>query len=162
MMSKRQGSPAEAGYPDGFELPRHTRYDPHRSSRSSCRPNTQIGVKVTSTSSPSTSGTQGYQEEFRGDAAGAREPPRHRVYGNPDSNWGYNTRRGEAGRRRGSCRQRRGQTAKLLEATKIIAEDAASNWLYLYPQIVVSASGSPAIRSTAQLAIFAYGIQKAN
>ena len=32
------------------------------------------------------------------------------------------------------------QTAKLREANKIIATEAASNWLYLYPQIVVAAS----------------------
>ncbi|MGR3373184.1 MAG: hypothetical protein ACU0D1_10285 [Pseudooceanicola nanhaiensis] len=30
------------------------------------------------------------------------------------------------------------QTEMLAEANRIIAEDAASMWLYLYPQIVVS------------------------
>ena len=54
------------------------------------------------------------------------------------------------------------QTAKLLEANKLIAEDAASNWLYLYPQIVVSAAnvtGYPVNGLNSQF--FAYGIKKA-
>ena len=84
-------------------------------------------------------------------------------YGNPDFYWGYNnptvtdliasaeTQPTEAD-----------QTAKLLEANKLIAEDAASNWLYLYPQIVVSAanvSGYPINGLNSQF--FAYGIKKA-
>ena len=55
------------------------------------------------------------------------------------------------------------QTQKLTEANRIIAEDAASNWLYLYPQIVVSAAnvtGYPTNGLNAQF--FAYDIQKTN
>ena len=53
------------------------------------------------------------------------------------------------------------QTAKLTEANKLIAEDAASNWLYLYPQIVVSAAnvtGYPVNGLNSQF--FAYDIKK--
>jgi len=53
------------------------------------------------------------------------------------------------------------QVAKLTEANKIIAEDAAGNWLYLYPQIVVSAAnvtGYPINGLNSQF--FAYDIQK--
>ena len=54
------------------------------------------------------------------------------------------------------------QVAKLTEANKLIAEDAAGNWLYLYPQIVVSAAnvtGYPVNGLNSQF--FAYGIKKA-
>ena len=53
-------------------------------------------------------------------------------------------------------------SAKLTEANKQIAEDAAGNWLYLYPQIVVSSStvtGYPVNGLNSQF--FAYGITKA-
>ena len=66
--------------------------------------------------------------------------------------------------RRGAdpCWTEADQIAKLTEANKLIAEDAASNWLYLYPQIVVSAAnvtGYPVNGLNSQF--FAYGIQKA-
>ncbi len=51
---------------------------------------------------------------------------------------------------------------KLTDANKLIAEDAASNWLYLYPQIVVSAanvSGYPINGLNSQF--YASGIKKA-
>ena len=54
-------------------------------------------------------------------------------------------------------------TAKLKEANKIIATEAASNWLYLYPQIVVSkksVTGYPLNGLNSQF--FAYGIKKAD
>ena len=54
------------------------------------------------------------------------------------------------------------QAEKLKEANTIIAEDAASNWFYLYPQIVVSkatVSGYPLNGLNSQF--FAYGITKA-
>ena len=70
-------------------------------------------------------------------------------YGNPDFYWGYNNPEVVkliAGL--GDRSHDREQVAKLTEANQQIAEDAASDWLYLYPQIVVSTASSPAIRST--------------
>ena len=84
-------------------------------------------------------------------------------YGNPDFYWGYNNpdvvklvADAEAAATEAD------QVAKLTEANKLIAEDAASNWLYLYPQIVVSSStvtGYPVNGLNSQF--FAYGIKKA-
>ena len=54
------------------------------------------------------------------------------------------------------------QTADLKKANEIIANDAASDWLYLYPQIVVSSSkvtGYPVNGLNSQF--FVYGIKKA-
>ena len=84
-------------------------------------------------------------------------------YGNPDFYWGYNNptvieliKQSEAA---SSIDE---QTAKLTEANRLIAEDAASDWLYLYPQIVVSASnvtGYPINGLNSQF--YAAGIEKA-
>ena len=83
-------------------------------------------------------------------------------YGNPDFYWGYNNpkvvdliKASEAAANTDE------QTAKLKQANTIIAEDAASNWLYLYPQIVVSSSavtGYPVNGLNSQF--FANGIKK--
>ena len=54
------------------------------------------------------------------------------------------------------------QTAKLKEANTIIATEAASNWLYLYPQIVVASSevsGFPVNGLNSQF--YVYNITKA-
>nr|WP_269452100.1 ABC transporter substrate-binding protein [Tessaracoccus coleopterorum] len=62
-------------------------------------------------------------------------------YGNPDFYWGYDN--AEVQRLIGEAEQATSeadQTAKLKEANRIIATEAASNWLYLYPQIVVASS----------------------
>ena len=62
-------------------------------------------------------------------------------YGNPDFYWGYNnpevTKLISGSESAKSIDE---QTKMLTEANRIIAEDAASMWLYLYPQIVVSTS----------------------
>ena len=62
-------------------------------------------------------------------------------YGNPDFYWGYNnpevtTWVAEAE----AATTTDEQTAKLKQVNEQIAADAASVWLYLYPQIVVSSS----------------------
>ena len=54
------------------------------------------------------------------------------------------------------------QTADIKKANEIIAKEAASDWLYLYPQIVVAASdvtGYPLNGLNSQF--FVYGIKKA-
>ncbi|RYE09976.1 MAG: ABC transporter substrate-binding protein [Hyphomicrobiales bacterium] len=159
---------AEAGYPDGFEFTLDTPdYDPHPIVAQFLQAEyAKIGVKVNINIITANEWyTKVYQEKnFQ---ATLQEHVNHRdivFYGNPDFYWGYNNpdvvklvADAEAAN---SVDE---QTAKLTEANKIIAEDAASNWLYLYPQIVVSAAnvtGYPVNGLNSQF--FAYGIKKAN
>jgi peptide/nickel transport system substrate-binding protein len=99
-------------------------------------------------------------------AATLQEHVNHRdivFYGNPDFYWGYNNpdvikliADSEAAATTDE------QTADLKKANEIIANDAASDWLYLYPQIVVSSAkvtGYPLNGLNSQF--FAYGIKKA-
>lgn len=159
---------AEAGYPDGFTFTIDTPdYDPHPLVAQFLQ-SEFAKVGVTANINIITANewyTKVYQEHnFE---ATLQEHVNHRdivFYGNPDFYWGYNNpdvvkliADAEAAN---SVDE---QTAKLTEANKIIAEDAASNWLYLYPQIVVSAAnvtGYPVNGLNSQF--FAYGIKKAN
>lgn len=83
-------------------------------------------------------------------------------YGNPDFYWGYDnpevtTLVAEAE----AAATTDEQTAKLTRVNEIIAEDAASVWLYLYPQIVVARSnlsGYPVNGLNSQF--YAYDITK--
>jgi peptide/nickel transport system substrate-binding protein len=157
---------AEAGYPDGFEFTLDTPdYDPHPIVAQFLQSEyAKIGVKVNINIITANEWyTKVYQaHDFQ---ATLQEHVNHRdivFYGNPDFYWGYNNpdvvkliADAEAA---GSQAE---QVEKLTEANKIIAEDAASNWLYLYPQIVVSAAnvtGYPINGLNSQF--FAYGIQK--
>ena len=159
---------AEAGYPDGFEFTLDTPdYDPHPIVAQFLQTEyAKVGVKVNINIITANEWyTKVYQEKnFQ---ATLQEHVNHRdivFYGNPDFYWGYNNPEvvklvAEAE----SADSEADQTAKLLEANKIIAEDAASNWLYLYPQIVVSAAnvtGYPVNGLNSQF--FAYGIKKAD
>jgi peptide/nickel transport system substrate-binding protein len=62
-------------------------------------------------------------------------------YGNPDFYWGYDnpqvTQWVAEAEQASSVEE---QTAKLKQVNEQIAADAASAWLYLYPQIVVASS----------------------
>lgn len=159
---------AEAGYPDGFEFTLDTPdYDPHPIVAQFLQAEyAKIGVTVNINIITANEWyTKVYQEKnFQ---ATLQEHVNHRdivFYGNPDFYWGYNNPEvvkliadSE------SAASEEDQTAKLQQANEIIAEDAASNWLYLYPQIVVSAanvSGYPVNGLNSQF--FAYDIQKAN
>lgn len=159
---------AEAGYPDGFEFTLDTPdYDPHPLVAQFLQAEyAKIGVTVNINIITANEWyTKVYQEQnFQ---ATLQEHVNHRdivFYGNPDFYWGYNNPEvvqliaaAEAAASEDE------QTAKLRQANEIIAEDAASNWLYLYPQIVVSAanvSGYPVNGLNSQF--FAYDIQKAN
>jgi peptide/nickel transport system substrate-binding protein len=159
---------AEAGYPDGFEFTLDTPdYDPHPLVAQFLQAEyAEIGVTVNINIITANEWyTKVYQEKnFQ---ATLQEHVNHRdivFYGNPDFYWGYNNPEvvqlvadSEAAPSEDE------QTAKLRQANEIIAEDAASNWLYLYPQIVVSAanvSGYPVNGLNSQF--FAYDIQKAN
>jgi peptide/nickel transport system substrate-binding protein len=83
-------------------------------------------------------------------------------YGNPDFYWGYNnpnvTRLVAEAEQAASPEE---QTRKLLEVNRIIANEAASVWLYLYPQIIIASSrlsGYPVNGLNSQF--YAYNIVK--
>jgi peptide/nickel transport system substrate-binding protein len=158
---------AEAGFPDGFTFTLDTPdYDPHPIVAEFIKSElAKVGVTVDINIITANEWyTKVYQSlDF---AATLQEHVNHRdivFYGNPDFYWGYNNpkvidliKQSEASATVDD------QTAKLLEANKLIAEDAASDWLYLYPQIVVSAAsvtGYPVNGLNSQF--FAYDIQKA-
>lgn len=159
---------AEAGYPDGFEFTLDTPdYDPHPLVAQFLQTEfAKIGVTVNINIITANEWyTKIYQE--RDFEATLQEHVNHRdivFYGNPDFYWGYNNPEvvqliedAEAATSEAE------QVEKLTEANRIIAEDAASIWLYLYPQIVVSAAnvtGYPVNGLNSQF--FAYDIQKSN
>ena len=157
----------EAGYPDGFTFTIDTpNYDPHPIAAQFIQSElAKIGVTVKINV---ITANEWYTKVYKAHdfQATLQEHVNHRdivFYGNPDFYWGYNNpkvvdliKEAEAGTTTDE------QTAKLTEANKIIAEDAASNWFYLYPQIVVSkksVSGYPINGLNSQF--FAYDIVKA-
>ncbi|MCW5722035.1 MAG: ABC transporter substrate-binding protein [Devosia sp.] len=158
---------AEAGYADGFEFTLDTPdYDPHPIVAQFLQAEyAKIGVTVNiNVITANEWYTKIYQE--RNFEATLQEHVNHRdivFYGNPDFYWGYNNPEvvkliadAEAA---GSEAE---QVEKLTQANRIIADDAAGNWLYLYPQIVVSAAnvtGYPVNGLNSQF--FAYDIEKA-
>ncbi|MDR3130246.1 MAG: ABC transporter substrate-binding protein [Treponema sp.] len=83
-------------------------------------------------------------------------------YGNPDFYWGYNNPRvTELVNQAEQSVSVDEQTRKLLEVNRIIANEAASVWLYLYPQIVIASSrlsGYPVNGLNSQF--YAYNILK--
>ncbi|MCQ1775972.1 ABC transporter substrate-binding protein [Neorhizobium galegae] len=135
---------AEAGYPNGFTFTIDTpNYDPHPIAAQFLQTElAKVGVKVNINL---ITANEWYTKVYKAHdfQATLQEHVNHRdivFYGNPDFYWGYNNskvvdliKQSEASATTDE------QTARLKEANTIIAEDAASNWLYLYPQIVVSA-----------------------
>lgn len=158
---------AEAGFPDGFTFTIDTpNYDPHPLVAQFIQQEL-AKVGVTAKINIITANewyTKIYQKhDFQ---ATLQEHVNHRdivFYGNPDFYWGYNNPQvtqliADAE----DAKDEAEQTAKLTEANKIIAEDAASDWFYLYPQIVVSSakvSGFPVNGLNSQF--FAGNIKKA-
>ena len=158
---------AEAGFPDGFTFTLDTPdYDPHPIVAEFIKSElAKVGVTVEINIITANEWyTKVYQShDF---AATLQEHVNHRdivFYGNPDFYWGYNNPKViELIKQSEASATVDEQTAKLSEANKLIAEDAASDWLYLYPQIVVSASsvtGYPVNGLNSQF--FAYAIEKA-
>lgn len=158
---------AEAGYPNGFEFTLDTPdYDPHPLVAQFLQAEyAKVGVKVNINI---ITANEWYEKIYKSHDfhATLQEHVNHRdivFYGNPDFYWGYNNP--EVVKLIADSESAASvdeQTAKLTEANKLIAEDAASNWLYLYPQIVVSAAnvtGYPVNGLNSQF--FAYGIKKA-
>ncbi|OLP57994.1 ABC transporter substrate-binding protein [Xaviernesmea oryzae] len=158
----------EAGYPDGFSFTLDTpNYDPHPIAAQFLQSElAKVGVKVKINI---ITANEWYTKVYKAHdfQATLQEHVNHRdivFYGNPDFYWGYNNpevvdliKQAEASTTTDE------QTAKLKKANEIIAEDAASNWLYLYPQIVVSAksvTGYPLNGLNAQF--YVSGIKKAD
>ncbi|KQV27426.1 ABC transporter substrate-binding protein [Rhizobium sp. Root1204] len=157
----------EAGYPDGFTFTIDTpNYDPHPIAAQFIQSElAKVGVKVEINV---ITANEWYTKVYKAHdfQATLQEHVNHRdivFYGNPDFYWGYNNPKvADLIKQAESSGTEEGQTEKLKEANTIIAEDAASNWFYLYPQIVVSrasVSGYPLNGLNSQF--FAYGITKA-
>ncbi|MGX5666784.1 ABC transporter substrate-binding protein [Rhizobium daejeonense] len=158
---------AEAGYPDGFSFTLDTpNYDPHPIVAQFLQTElAKVGVKVNINV---ITANEWYTKVYKAHdfQATLQEHVNHRdivFYGNPDFYWGYNNPKvADLIKQAEASATTDEQTAKLKEANTLIAEDAASNWLYLYPQIVVSkktVTGYPVNGLNSQF--FAYGIQKA-
>ncbi|CAI9399291.1 HTH-type transcriptional regulator SgrR [Pleomorphomonas sp. T1.2MG-36] len=159
---------AEAGYPDGFTFTIDTpNYDPHPLAAQFLQGElAKIGVKVNINV---ITANEWYTKIYKAHdfQATLQEHVNHRdivFYGNPDFYWGYNNPKVvDLIKASEEAKTVDEQTEKLKEANIQIAEDAASNWLYLYPQIVVSkksVSGYPLNGLNSQF--FAYGIKKAD
>ncbi|WP_420963308.1 ABC transporter substrate-binding protein [Brucella sp. IR073] len=159
---------AEAGYPDGFTFTLDTpNYDPHPIAAQFLQTElAKVGVKVNINV---ITANEWYSKVYKAHdfQATLQEHVNHRdivFYGNPDFYWGYNNPEVvDLIKQAEESATTDEQTAKLKQANTIIAEDAASNWLYLYPQIVVAAksvTGYPVNGLNSQF--FVSGIKKAD
>jgi peptide/nickel transport system substrate-binding protein len=157
---------AEAGYSNGFTFTLDApTYDPHPVVAEFIQSElTKIGVTVKI--NPVTA-DEWYTKVFRNRdfEATLQEHVNDRDvvwYGNPDFYWGYNNPRVTAlVNEAESAPTPEAQTEKLLEVNRIIAQEAASVWLYLYPQIIIARSnlsGYPVNGLNSQF--FAYNIVK--
>ncbi|MGH1523594.1 ABC transporter substrate-binding protein [Leifsonia sp. L25] len=157
---------AAAGLPNGFTFTLDTpTYDPHPAVAEFLKSElAKVGVTVNINS---ISADQWYTKVFKNHdfTATLQEHVNDRDvvwYGNPDFYWGYNNPQvtawvNEAEQSSTTAEQ----TAKLKLVNEQIAKDAASAWLYLYPQIVVassSVSGYPVNGLNSQF--YAYDITK--
>jgi peptide/nickel transport system substrate-binding protein len=159
---------AKAGYPDGLSFTLDTpNYDPHPTVAQFVQADlAKIGVKVKINIITANEWyTKIYQQHNF--VATLQEHVNHRdivFYGDPNFYWGYDNKdvqklfsEAEAAKSTDE------QTADIKKANEIIAKEAASDWLYLYPQIVVARtdiSGYPVNGLNSQF--FAYGIKKAD
>ncbi|MBN9629219.1 MAG: ABC transporter substrate-binding protein [Actinobacteria bacterium] len=157
---------ADAGYPNGFAFTLDTpTYDPHPAVAEFLKTElAKVGITVNINS---ISADQWYTKVFKNHdfTATLQEHVNDRDvvwYGNPDFYWGYDNPQvttwvNEAEQSATTAEQ----TAKLKQVNEQIAKDAASAWLYLYPQIVVassSVSGYPVNGLNSQF--YAYDIVK--
>ncbi len=157
---------AEAGHADGFTFSLDTpNYDPHPIVAQFVKSElAKVGITVNINI---ITANEWYTKIYKAHdfQATLQEHVNHRdivFYGNPDFYWGYNNPKVvdliKSAETSATVDE---QTARLTEANKLIAEDAASSWLYLYPQIVISkasVSGYPVNGLNSQF--FAYGIKK--
>ncbi|MDR2509803.1 MAG: ABC transporter substrate-binding protein [Spirochaetaceae bacterium] len=158
---------AEAGYPDGFAFTLETpAYDPHPAVAEFIQSElAKVGITV---SINSITADEWYSKVFREKnfEATLQEHVNDRDvvwYGNPNFYWGYKnaevTRLVDEAESSATPEE---QKEKLLQVNRIIAKEAASAWLYLYPQIIVASaklSGYPVNALNSQF--FAYNIVKA-
>jgi len=157
---------AAAGLPNGFSFTLDTpTYDPHPAVAEFLKSElAKVGITVNINS---ISADQWYTKVFKNHdfTATLQEHVNDRDvvwYGNPDFYWGYDNPQvttwvNEAEQSSTTAEQ----TAKLKLVSQQIAKDAASAWLYLYPQIVVassSVSGYPVNGLNSQF--YAYDIVK--
>lgn len=157
---------ADAGLPDGFEFTLDTpSYDPHPAVAEFLQSQlAEIGVTVDiNTISADEWYTKVFQD--RDFEATLQEHVNDRDvvwYGDPDFYWGYDNadvQQWVADAEQAATPQE--QTELLKKVNEQIAEDAASVWLYLYPQIVVASTdvtGYPVNGLNSQF--FAYDIAK--
>ncbi|GAA0449547.1 peptide ABC transporter substrate-binding protein [Paractinoplanes deccanensis] len=157
---------AAAGFPNGFTFTLDTpNYDPHPTAATFIKSElAKVGVTVNiNTITADQWYTKVYQKhDFQ---ATMQEHVNDRDvvwYGDPTFYWGYDNKQvtqwiDQAEQAKTTDEQ----TALLKQANKQIATDAASDWLYLYPQIVVASSklsGYPVNGLNAQF--YAYDIVK--
>lgn len=158
---------SDAGYPNGFSFTLDTpNYDPHPTAATFIKSElAKVGITVkTNVITPD----QWYTKVFKNHdfTATLQEHVNDRDvvwYGDPDFYWGYNNPQvikwvNDAEQSDTTA----AQTALLKKVNEQIAADAASDWLYLYPQIVVASSklsGYPLNGLNSQF--YAYGIKKA-
>ncbi|MDP9841712.1 ABC transporter substrate-binding protein [Streptosporangium lutulentum] len=157
---------AEAGYPEGFTFTLDTpNYDPHPTIATFVKSElAKVGITVDiNTITADEWYTKVYQRhDFTATLQEHVNDRDIRWYGDPDFYWGYdNPQVATWIKQSEEASTLDGQTALLRKASRQIAEDAASDWLYLNPQIVVSTagvSGYPVNGLNAQF--YVYGIDK--
>lgn len=157
---------AEGGQPNGFTFTLDTpSYDPHPTAATFIKSElAKIGVTVNiNTITADEWYTKVYQQ--RDFQATMQEHVNDRDvvwYGDPDFYWGYDNKQvADLVTKAEQAATADEQTALLKQANRIIAEEAASDWLYLYPQLVVASAklmGYPVNGLNSQF--FAYGIVK--
>ena len=137
---------AEAGYAKGFTFTLDTpNYDPHPVAAEFIKTElAKVGITV---NIKTITADEWYERVYKKQdfSATLQEHVNDRDvvwYGNPDFYWGYNNPTVTAwiDQAEQSATEAE-QTALLKKANRTIAEDAASDWIYLYPQIVVASSG---------------------
>jgi len=136
---------ADAGFADGFSFTLDTpTYDPHPAVAEFIKSElAKVNIDVTINSISSDEWyTKVFQEQDFEATLQEHVNDRDVVwYGNPDFYWGYDN--AEVTKWVSEAEQATTtdeQTAKLRQVNEQIAKDAASVWLYLYPQIVVASS----------------------
>ncbi len=136
---------AAAGYAKGFTFRLDTpTYDPHPAAAAFIKSElAKVGITVNINS---VTDDQWYNNVYKKHdfAATMQEHVNDRDvvwYGNPDFYWGYNnTTVTSLVNQAEQAPNARIQASLLKRANRIIATEAASDWIYLYPQIVVASS----------------------
>ncbi|MFF0465176.1 ABC transporter substrate-binding protein [Streptomyces mexicanus] len=157
---------AEAGYKNGFDITLDTpNYDPHPTAATFIKSQlAKVGITVKiNTITPDEWYTKVYQNHDFTATLQEHVNDRDLVwYSNPDFYWGYDDKQVQQWVAQSEeASSTAGQTALLKKVNEKTAEDAASDWLYLYPQIVVASSklsGYPHNGLNSQF--FAYDIKK--